>query len=88
MGLSKKNERPIDESPTGEGTALPIPEQATLVPPDHGTTDLRPPTGSPGGKVRLSVDIPGELYQRLRIFVAKTNSRINVFIEDLIGKNC
>jgi hypothetical protein len=56
--------------------------------PNHGTIERRPSTPSPGGKVRLSVDILGELYQRLGIFVARTNSRINVFNEDLIEKNC
>ena len=72
---------------SGDGEPLNPDQTARL---NHGQDpgEQRPPTATPGGKVRLSVDIPGELYQRLRIFVAKTNSRINVFIEDLIGKNC
>lgn len=46
------------------------------------------PTEPPSGKTRLSVDVKNTLYQRLRIHVAVTNSRINSFIEEMIEKHC
>lgn len=63
-------------------------ERQTTPPGDPMPVEQRIHPAPPGEKVRLSADIKIRLYQRLRIHVATTNSRINTFIEDMIEKHC
>jgi len=56
--------------------------------PGRRTTGPRGPATLPSGKVRLSADIRSDLYRKLRVHIALTNSRINKFVEDMIEKEC
>jgi hypothetical protein len=72
---------------SGDGEPLNPDQPARL---NHGQEPggQRTQSAAPEGKTRLSVDIPRGLYQKLRIYVATTNKRINTFIEELIEKQC
>jgi hypothetical protein len=75
-GTFSKETEVLEETTGGEGQATPPPDQE------------QEPRRTISGKARLSADINFELFQRLRIHLAKTNSRVNWFVEEMIETHC
>jgi hypothetical protein len=78
--LLKKGQRPRDKAKGAETQSAPT--------GDHAPDGQPKPMTPIGEKVRVSADVKTDLYRRLRIHIAKTNSRINTFIEEMIEKHC
>jgi hypothetical protein len=85
--LKLKSRRTIEAELAANGTASALSGQSPA-PLGEVLPSPRLPLNPPRGKVRLSADIRRELYQKLRVHIAMTNSRINTFIENLIEKHC